>query len=174
MKTLSLLASLLLASAACGASSPATTEPTTEPASDPVATEAAVGDIVDVAAGNPDFETLVAAVKAAGLVDTLKGPGPFTVFAPTDDAFAKLPPGTLDSLLADPEALKRVLTYHVVAGRVMAADVVKLDKATTVAGLDLAIDATAGVRVNGATVTTADLVVKNGVIHVIDTVLVPR
>ncbi|MEL7059879.1 MAG: fasciclin domain-containing protein [Acidobacteriota bacterium] len=130
-------------------------------------------DIVDVAASNEDFETLVTAVKAAGLVDTLKGDGPFTVFAPTDDAFAALPAGVLDSLLADTDKLKAVLTYHVVAGKVTAADVMKLDKAATVNGQKVKIDSSSGVKVNNATVVMPDIMTSNGVIHVIDTVLVP-
>jgi uncharacterized surface protein with fasciclin (FAS1) repeats len=137
---------------------------------------AAAADIVDTAvAGN--FKTLVAAVKAAGLVDTLKGPGPFTVFAPTDEAFAKLPPGTLESLLK-PEnkaKLQSILTYHVVAGSVLAKDVVKLDSAKTVEGQNIAIKTTNGrVMVNGANVTKTDVMTSNGVIHVIDSVLLPK
>ncbi|HEY9144273.1 MAG TPA: fasciclin domain-containing protein [Arenimonas sp.] len=138
--------------------------------------EKAAGTIVDVAAGNADFETLVAAVKAAGLVETLSGEGPFTVFAPTDDAFAKLPAGTLESLLK-PEnkaQLVSILTYHVVAGKVKAADVVKLDSATTVNGQAADIEVTGNtVRVDGATVTATDIKASNGVIHVIDTVIIP-
>jgi uncharacterized surface protein with fasciclin (FAS1) repeats len=131
--------------------------------------------IVDVAAGNPDFSTLVAAVKAAGLVETLSGEGPFTVFAPTNEAFAKLPEGKVDSLLADIPTLKKILTYHVVAGKVMAADVVGLDSATTVQGDDVKIAVVDGkVKLNdSAMVTATDLEASNGVIHVIDTVLIP-
>lgn len=132
-----------------------------------------MSDIVDVAAGAGSFSTLVTAVKAAGLVDTLKGNGPFTVFAPTDDAFAKLPAGTVDSLLKDIPKLKKILTYHVVSGKVMAADVVKLTSAKTVEGTELKIDASNGVKVNDATVTTPDVAADNGVIHIIDTVLIP-
>jgi len=131
-------------------------------------------DIVDTAVAAGDFETLVAAVQAAGLVEVLKGDGPFTVFAPNDEAFAKLPEGTLDALLADPEALTAVLTYHVVAGRVMAADVVKLTSATTVQGQDVRIDASSGVKVDGANVIATDVIASNGVIHVIDTVILPN
>jgi len=120
------------------------------------------------------FTTLVAAVKAAGLEDVLNGEGPFTVFAPTDEAFAKLPAGTVESLLKDPAALKSILLYHVVSGEVMAADVVKLTEAATVNGQMVAIDATKGVRVNGANVVKADVKASNGVIHVIDTVLLPK
>jgi uncharacterized surface protein with fasciclin (FAS1) repeats len=132
-------------------------------------------DIVETAASNPAFSTLVAAVKAAGLVETLQGEGPFTVFAPTNDAFAKLPAGTVEDLLKpeNKEKLVAILTYHVVAGNVMAADVVKLTKATTVQGSDIMIDTSDGVKVNNATVTQTDLKAKNGVIHVIDTVIMP-
>ena len=134
-------------------------------------------DIVDVAAENGSFNTLVAAVKAAGLVDTLKGEGPFTVFAPTDDAFAKLPDGTVDMLLMpeNKDKLVSVLTYHVVPGKVMAADVVKLDKATTVQGQDVMIKTMGDkVMVNDANVIATDVKAKNGVIHVIDTVIMPK
>ena len=120
------------------------------------------------------FQTLVAAVGAAGLVDTLSGPGPFTVFAPTDAAFAKLPAGTIDALLADPSGtLTDILLYHVVAGKVMAADVVNLTSAETVGGNVLSIDTSAGVKVDGANVIVTDIWCSNGVIHVIDTVMIP-
>ncbi|HZG37716.1 MAG TPA: fasciclin domain-containing protein [Nodosilinea sp.] len=132
-----------------------------------------MADIVDTAVSAGSFSTLVAAVKAAGLVDTLKGTGPFTVFAPTDEAFAKLPEGTVDSLLKDVPQLKKILTYHVVSGKVMASDVSKLKSATTVEGSDVKIDASNGVKVNESTVTTADVAADNGVIHIIDTVLMP-
>lgn len=137
---------------------------------------ASAGDIVETAvAGN--FNTLVAAVKAAGLVDTLKGPGPFTVFAPTDEAFAKLPPGTLESLLK-PEnkaTLQRILTYHVVPGKVMAQDVERLNSARTVQGENITIKMVNGsVMVDNARVIKADIPASNGVIHVIDAVILPR
>ena len=132
-----------------------------------------MADIVDTAVSAGSFNTLVAAVKAANLVDTLKGPGPFTVFAPTDDAFAKLPAGTVDALLQDIPKLTKILTYHVVSGKVMAADVVQLKSATTVEGSTVKIDATNGVKVNDSTVVTPDVAADNGVIHVIDTVLLP-
>ncbi|MBW4516402.1 MAG: fasciclin domain-containing protein [Timaviella obliquedivisa GSE-PSE-MK23-08B] len=132
-----------------------------------------MADIVDTAVMAGSFNTLVAAVKAAGLVDTLKGAGPFTVFAPSDEAFAKLPAGTVDALLKDIPKLKKILTYHVVSGKVMAADVVKLKSATTVEGSDVKIDASSGVKVNDSTVTTPDVVADNGVIHIIDSVLMP-
>jgi uncharacterized surface protein with fasciclin (FAS1) repeats len=137
--------------------------------------ETMAGTIVEVAAGNPDFSTLVAAVKAAGLVDTLNSAGPFTVFAPTNAAFAKLPAGTVQSLLKpeNKDKLTAILTYHVVAGKVMAADVVKLKSADTVNGKAVAIDASMGVKINDANVTATDIKASNGVIHVIDTVLIP-
>lgn len=136
----------------------------------------AKGTIVDVAAGNADFETLVAAVKAAGLVETLSGEGPFTVFAPTDDAFAKLPAGTLESLLKpeNKDQLVSILTYHVVAGKVKAADVVKLDTATTVNGQAVDVQVMGStVKIDEATVTATDIYASNGVIHVIDSVILP-
>ena len=132
-----------------------------------------LADIIDTAVKAGSFNTLVAAIKAANLVDTLKGAGPFTVFAPTDEAFAKLPKGTVDSLLKDIPKLTKILTYHVVSGKVMAADVVKLKSATTVEGTDVKIDASNGVKVNDAKVSTADVAADNGVIHIIDTVLMP-
>lgn len=132
--------------------------------------------MVDIATGNPDFSTLVAALKAAGLVDTLKGAGPFTVFAPTNAAFAKLPPGTLDNLLK-PEnraQLTAILTYHVVPGRVLAADAVQHDTATTVNGATADIVVSGGrVTIDGATITATDIKAGNGVVHVIDTVMLP-
>jgi uncharacterized surface protein with fasciclin (FAS1) repeats len=132
-------------------------------------------DIVDTAVAAGSFTTLVTAVKAAGLVDTLKGAGPFTVFAPTDDAFKKLPTGTLEAVLADKAKLTAILTYHVVAGKVMAKDVAGLNGKTakTVQGGTLSIDTSHGVKVGGATVAKADIECTNGVIHVIDTVLLP-
>jgi uncharacterized surface protein with fasciclin (FAS1) repeats len=132
-----------------------------------------MSNIVETAVGAGTFTTLVAAVQAAGLVDTLTSEGPFTVFAPTDEAFAALPAGTVEGLLADIPALTKVLTFHVVAGPPLAADVVKLTSATTVEGSDVSIDATDGVKVNGANVVTADIECDNGVIHVVDAVLLP-
>ena len=132
-----------------------------------------MADIVDTAVNAGSFDTLVAAVKAAGLVDTLKGPGPFTVFAPTDDAFAKLPEGTVESLLNDIPQLTKILTYHVVSGKVMSSDVANLDLVPTVEGSSLSIDSSNGVKVNDATVVTPDVEADNGVIHVIDKVLIP-
>jgi uncharacterized surface protein with fasciclin (FAS1) repeats len=134
-------------------------------------------DIVDIAAAAGSFKTLVAAVQAAGLVETLKGDGPFTVFAPTDEAFAKLPAGTTESLL-QPEnksKLQAILTYHVVPGKVMAADVVKVKSAKTVQGQSLAVKAEGGaVMVDSAKVIQTDIVGSNGVIHVIDSVVLPK
>ncbi|MBE8968387.1 fasciclin domain-containing protein [Nostocales cyanobacterium LEGE 12452] len=132
-----------------------------------------MANIIETATNNGSFKTLVAAIEAAGLVDTLQGAGPFTVFAPTDEAFNKLPAGTVDALLKDTAKLKQILTYHVVSGKVLAADVVKLKTAKTVQGSDVKIDASNGVKINDATVATADVAADNGVIHVIDTVLIP-
>jgi uncharacterized surface protein with fasciclin (FAS1) repeats len=132
-----------------------------------------MADIVDTAVKAGSFNTLVAAVKAAGLADTLKGAGPYTLFAPNDEAFAKLPAGTVDALLKDIPKLKQILTYHVVSGKVMAADVAKMKSAKTVEGSDVKIDASSGVKVNDATVSTPDVAADNGVIHIIDTVLMP-
>jgi uncharacterized surface protein with fasciclin (FAS1) repeats len=132
-------------------------------------------DIVDTAVAAGSFKTLAAALDAAGLVETLKGAGPFTVFAPTDEAFAKLPAGTVEGLLKDKAKLTAILTYHVVAGKVEAADVVKLDSAKTVNGQSVTIKVVDGkVHVDNATVTAADVQASNGVIHVIDTVLIPK
>ena len=170
----------VLTLAACGsssttASSSAPAAATSGAASSPAASSpAAAGTIVDVAAANADFTTLVAAVKAAGLADTLSGPGPFTVFAPTNEAFKALPAGLLDKLLK-PEnkaVLAKILTYHVLASKVMAADV-KDGKVATVEGGTITIDTMSGVKVNDAKVVTTDIAASNGVIHVIDKVLVP-
>jgi len=172
---------------ACGSDSKSSSATTTAPTATTAATTmgpettmaggatsaAAANDIVDTAVAAGDFKTLAAALTAAGLVDTLKGPGPFTVFAPTDEAFAKIPQGTLDKLLADKATLTKVLTYHVVPGKVMAADV-KPGQVTTAEGspITITVDGSA-VKVNDATVTKTDIEASNGVIHVIDTVLVP-
>ena len=133
-------------------------------------------DIIDTAVAAGSFKTLASAVTAAGLIDTLKGTGPFTVFAPNDEAFAKLPAGTVDDLLKDIPKLKAILTYHVVAGKVMATDVLKMDgqSATTVNGETLQISTTGGVKLNGNVhVTKTDIECTNGVIHIVDTVLLP-
>ena len=135
---------------------------------------AQAADIVDTAKSAGSFNTLVTAVQAAGLVDTLKGPGPFTVFAPTDEAFAKVPKDKLDALLKDKAALTKVLTYHVVPGRVMAKDV-KAGQVKTVQGSPLTVTVNGGtVMVDNAKVVKTDVVADNGVIHVIDTVLMPK
>ena len=133
-------------------------------------------DIIDTAVAAGTFKTLAAALTAAELVDTLKSTGPFTVFAPTDEAFAKLPAGTVDSLLKDVPKLKAILTYHVVSGKVMAADVMKMDgqSAKTVNGAELKIGTQGGVKLNGNVhVTKTDIECTNGVIHVVDSVLMP-
>ncbi len=158
---------------ACGGgekSSPGATSPTS-------ASTTAKSDIVDTAVGAGQFNTLAAALKAAGLVDTLKGPGPFTVFAPTDEAFAKLPKGTVEDLLKPENKAKltSILTYHVVSGKVGASDVVKLTSAKTVQGQDLKIAAADGkVKVDGANVVKTDIECSNGLIHVIDSVIMPK
>ena len=134
---------------------------------------AQAADIVDTAVAAGSFKTLVTAVQAAGLVDTLKGPGPFTVFAPTDEAFAKIPKATLDALLKDKAALTKVLTYHVVPGKVMAADV-KAGMVKTVQGSSITVATMGGVKVDTANVVKTDIAADNGVIHVIDTVIMPK
>lgn len=136
-------------------------------------------DVVDTAIAAGSFKTLVKAVQAAGLVETLKGKGPFTVFAPTDDAFAKLPKGTVEGLLKDIPKLKTVLTYHVVPGKVMSTDVAKMKSAKTVQGQTIKIDASKwhlhkNVKINDANVIKADVTTDNGVIHVIDKVILPK
>ena len=130
-------------------------------------------DIVDTAVAAGSFKTLATALKAAGLIDTLKGPGPFTVFAPTDEAFAKIPKADLDALLKDKAKLTAVLTYHVVPGKVLAKDV-KAGKVKTVQGSELTIGTTGGVTVDAAKVIKTDIVADNGVIHVIDSVVLPK
>jgi len=140
----------------------------------PVRAADAKKDIVDTAVAAGSFKTLATALQAAGLVETLKGKGPFTVFAPTDDAFAKLPAGALDALLKDKAKLTAVLTYHVVPGKVMAADVTKLREAKTVQGGSLQVTTAGGVKVDAANVVKTDVAASNGVIHVIDSVLMPK
>lgn len=178
------ISAALLVLAACtpaATPTPATQAPATQapatmaPATPAPTTTAELGDIVEVATAAGSFNTLLQAATAAGLVDTLKGDGPFTVFAPTDEAFAKLPAGTLDSLLADPEKLKAILLYHVVSGAVTSTQVVGLTKATSVEGSDIAISVKDGsVYLNdSAKVVTVDVMASNGVIHVIDTVILP-
>jgi uncharacterized surface protein with fasciclin (FAS1) repeats len=178
MKKMTVLvtASALTFLAACGDDE--STVPTEAPATEAPATEAPateeLGDIVAVASGAGSFSTLVAAVEAAGLVETLQGEGPFTVFAPTDEAFAALPAGLLDKLLMpeNKDLLAKILTYHVVAGKVMAADVMAGEVAT-VEGQNITLGTEGGVTVNGANVVTADVEASNGVIHVIDAVILP-
>ena len=131
-------------------------------------------DIIDVAVADGRFKTLAAAIQAAGLVDTLKGAGPFTVFAPTDEAFGKLPKGTVEALLADKAKLTAILTYHVVSGKLTSGDVARARSLKTVQGGSLTVDASSGVKVDGAKVIVADVPAKNGVIHAIDTVVLPR
>jgi len=163
----SLLTALVLAlTCATSAQVFADTKPTTK--------TAASKDIVDTILLEPRFSTLATAVKAAGLVETLKGKGPFTIFAPTNEAFAKIPKADLDALLADKNKLTEVLTYHVVPGKLLAADVTKKTSVKTAEGGDVKIAATKGsVMVGGAKVIATDMVASNGVIHVIDTVLMP-
>lgn len=191
LRLLALGIAVLLIAAACGsddddnstsadessdsAASEQDEETTDEEMTDEEMADEAMEDIVDTAVSAGDFTTLVAAVEAAGLVDTLKGEGPFTVFAPTDAAFAALPEGTVEGLLADTEALTEVLTYHVVDGKVLAEDVVTLDSAETLNGQSITIEVVdGGVVLNGeANVIITDIVTSNGVIHVIDAVLIP-
>jgi uncharacterized surface protein with fasciclin (FAS1) repeats len=169
LRTSAIIAAALAAAltlSACGSDAETATETMTEPT--------AVGTIVDVATADGGFGTLVAAVSAAGLVETLSGTGPFTVFAPTDAAFAALPAGVLDALLLpeNKDLLVQILTYHVVPGTVMAADVTDGDVAT-VEGQSVTLSTTDGVKVNGATVVVADVAASNGVIHAIDAVILP-
>ena len=138
-----------------------------------VSAQAFAENIVEVASGAGSFNTLVTAVKAAGLVDTLSGKGPFTVFAPTDEAFAAIPKDQLEALLADKEALQKVLTYHVVSGKVMAADV-KAGEVPTVQGQSIKVSTDGGVKVDAANVVKTDISASNGVIHVIDAVILPK
>ncbi len=130
-----------------------------------------MADIVDIAVSNDSFQTLVAAVKAANLVDTLKSPGPFTVFAPNDEAFAKLPPGTIQTLLQNIPQLSRILTYHVVPGKLLKADLEKVDSVISVEGSPITINCQDTFEVKNATVLAADIEADNGVIHVIDNVI---
>ena len=176
MKNVSLLLVLLIVALSVVACAPApATQPQEPTKAPPTAMPApAAKDIVDTAVADGRFKTLVAAVQAAGLVETLKGEGPFTVFAPTDEAFAKLPAGTVEGLLKEPAKLKDILLYHVVAGNVMAADAAKLTSANTVLGKPITIKVEGGkVMINDATVVIADVKTSNGVIHVIDLVLLP-
>jgi transforming growth factor-beta-induced protein len=168
-----LLAGLIAACGGAADGADSTTATTVAPATTTTAMQEEA-DIVDAATEAGNFSTLLTAVEAAGLVETLQGDGPYTVFAPTDEAFAALPEGTLDGLLADTEALSQVLLYHVVQGEVMASDVVELESATTVQGEDISITVDGdSVKVNEATVVSTDIVASNGVIHVIDQVILP-
>ena len=174
-RLIALMAILALVVAACSSSDEEVAETTTvPPTTEAMAEEMTEDTIVDVAIAG-EFNTLVAAVQAAGLVETLQGEGPFTVFAPTDEAFAALPEGTLESLLEDPAALADILTYHVVSGEVLAADVVGLDAATPVQGSDISIEVVdGGVVLNGSSnVVATDVKASNGVVHVIDAVILP-
>ena len=169
------LAALLLVAMSCGSGSSTTeeTEESTTEATQEVQLD--VQDIVDLAVGTESLSTLVAAVKAGGLVETLQGEGPFTVFAPTDEAFAALPEGTLESLLKpeNKDQLVAILTYHVVAGKVMSTDLSEGMKAATVNGAEITITLEGGAKVNDANVAMADVVASNGVVHVIDKVILP-
>ena len=138
-----------------------------------LASAAQAADIVDTAVAAGNFKTLATALEAAGLIETLKGPGPFTVFAPTDDAFAKIPADQLQALLADKDKLTAVLTYHVVPGKVMSKDV-KAGMVKTVQGSSLTVSTMGGVKVDNANVTAVDIAADNGVIHVIDSVVMPK
>ena len=183
LKMISLLAILSLVVAACGDSEDASADTvSTETTVAVTETTEAMADedmaesntIVDIAVADGRFDTLVTAVTEAGLVDTLSGEGPFTVLAPTDDAFAALPEGLLDTVLADQDLLTSILTYHVVDGAVPAATVVTLESATTLQGEDIAIVVDGDtVTINGATVIITDIEASNGIIHVIDAVLLP-
>ncbi|MGA1260868.1 MAG: fasciclin domain-containing protein [Ilumatobacteraceae bacterium] len=177
-KLIAIAAASALVLAACGSDDEATEDTVAEVTEDTMTEEtmapAEAGDIVAVASGNPDFSTLVAAIQAAGLVETLQGAGPFTVFAPTNAAFEALPAGLLEKLLL-PEnvaVLTAILTYHVVPGKVMSADVTAGDVAS-VEGSTIALTTDGGVKVNGANVVAVDVAASNGVIHVIDQVIVP-
>ena len=168
VRFVAVLAIFALVAAACSSDDESADTTTTTVA------ETTVGTIVDVAAGAGQFETLLAAAGAAGLAETLASDGPFTVFAPTDEAFAALPEGTVEALLEDPEALADILLYHVVPGEVLAADVVSLSSATTVQGSDIAISVDGdSVKVNEANVVATDVDASNGVIHIIDAVILP-
>jgi len=179
LATAAIAVTAALTLAACGSSDESSTASTPTPtatSSSPAATEtpAEAGTIVEVASANPDFSTLVAAVGAAGLAETLSGPGPFTVFAPTNEAFAALPAGVLDKLLLpeNKDVLTQILTYHVVAAEVPSS-AVEAGKVKTVEGTEATITTEGGIKIDGATVVTPDVEASNGVIHVIDKVIVP-
>jgi uncharacterized surface protein with fasciclin (FAS1) repeats len=173
---LTLAAALAVVPAACGGADEAADTDMEAPSTTemPAAAEMQPGTIVEVAAAAGTFETLLAAAAAAGLVETLESEGPFTVLAPTDEAFAKLPEGTVEGLLADPEALAQILLYHVIPGEFRAAEAIQLTEAGTAQGGTVSIMVQDGiVMINDATVTATDIEASNGVIHVIDTVLIP-
>ena len=130
-------------------------------------------DLIDTVEGNPQFSTLASAIKTANLTDILSRTEPYTIFAPTNEAFKKVPPETLTEVLGDPERLSSILNYHVVAGKVMSADVMRLKEAVTVEGMMVTIDTSKGIKINNASVISADVECGNGVIHIIDTVLMP-
>lgn len=157
----------------CGCTGETTTPPTTVATTEPTTAPPAEKDIVETATEAGGFTALLAALDAADLTETMKGDGPFTVFAPTDAAFEALPEGALDDLLANTDELTRVLTYHVVAGKYMSTEIAGMDNLTSLEGSALAITADGGVKVDGANVTTADIECSNGVIHVIDAVMLP-
>lgn len=175
MRATSLLLAIALIGCGSASSEPAPSE--TSSTSSSSGSEATASDIVDTAVGAGSFTTLVAAVQAAGLEDTLRGPGPFTVFAPTDAAFAALPEGTVENLLLpeNRDTLTAILTYHVVSGRVMAADAASLSSAPTVNGASapIAPSDAGGLTIGGANIVTTDIECSNGVIHVIDAVMMP-
>ncbi len=178
MGAVALAATAMIFVAGCSSSSTAPAEtPASSAMSSPMesASAMAAGTVVEVAAGNPDFTTLVAAVEAAGLAETLGAEGPYTVFAPTNEAFEALPAGTVEKLLkpANKEALTKILTYHVVAGEEIMSSDITAGKVATVEGQKLDITTDGGVEVNGVTVVTADIEGSNGVIHAIDGVLIP-
>lgn len=168
-----LFAFVLLFTFSCGGGSSTSEE--TETATETEVVEVATPDIVGLAVGTEALSTLVAAVKAAGLVETLQGDGPFTVFAPTNEAFAALPAGTVENLLKpeNKDQLIAILTYHVVSGKVMSTDLTDGMKAATVNGAEVTITTAGGAKVNGANVAAADVVASNGVVHVIDAVILP-
>jgi uncharacterized surface protein with fasciclin (FAS1) repeats len=173
LRALAATAALVVVASACSSSS----DDSSSSKSDKTSTTTAAkgpGTIVVVASANPDFSTLVSAVKQAGLVQTLNKPGPYTVFAPTNEAFAKIPPGQLSSILADKAQLTKILTYHVVPGEIMAADLQPEQMVKTVEGQDLDIKVTNGAAtVNGCNIVKTDVTASNGVVHVIDCVLIP-
>lgn len=177
MRSSFLVLALALALVGCGSSSSGESTASSGSSSTSSGAEATTADIVDTAVAAGSFHTLVAAVQAAGLEETLRGPGPFTVFAPTDAAFAALPAGTVENLLLpeNREQLRGILTYHVVSGRVMAADAAGLTSAPTVNGASapIAPGASGGLTIGGANIVTTDIVCENGVIHVIDAVILP-